>query len=292
MLTDIVPRPRVGTRAYKGRGSKANRVRTTGFKWADARIEGQIGYNDLVYLLSCHWGVPIFTSQTATWVPAADAAELPRSMSVQVGQASQAEKFAYGVIPELALRFNLTEPGLSGAMFGRKITESATLTATPTEIAPVPVSEVQWQVKVGTLADLSDLTLLTRVKEFEFRSSGKWTPGFYANQSQTSFTEEIENEHNIVMRLAFENNSVAAGYMTQFEAATALYLQLSAIGPGGAAAYQILLTAPVQFSDNDRDRADGIQRSVMSLEPIYKAAFNTTGGFIKMAITSDVTAIP
>lgn len=289
LMTRIMPQAMVPTQRYRGAGELFNRAMTIGYEHTEAALEGEAGYNDLVPLLSAHLKSATFSGRTATFTPSVNTANTIKTLSVEKGQAARAEKFAYGVVRDIQLRFTRTEVALGGAVFGRVLTEGATLSTATATLSPVPIAPNGWEVLVGTSADLSDLALLPRVLEAEFRSNNRWSPLFVANTTQASFAAEVERAPDAQARLVMEYDSTGSGYMTQLRASEVRYIRLRAVGPGGATQYSVLVDFPAVFVETNRGAGDDVSQIEYTVEPIFSSGF-ASGAAIRVTVVSDVTA--
>lgn len=289
--TMIRPSPATNVRAHRGVGSKVAQAATSGYRHTVAAVEGQANYNDLVYLLTALLGAGTFGTNTVTWVPSRSTALTPKPLTVEWGSAAQAEKFAYGMMESLKLRFTKTECAVTGQMFGRALSEAITLTASVPDLALVPIAETEWELYLGAAADLSDLALLTRVDEAELNFANVWMPRFFANQAQNSFTIPVEKAWQVTGSFQIEADATGNGFMTALLAGTGQFLRIKCTGPGGASAFGLAIDIPIFLMKSDRGDNEELGVNTYSFEARYVAAFNTTGGFLKVALTSDRTAL-
>lgn len=289
LSTRIMPQAVVPVQRYRGAGELFNRAATIGYEHTEAALEGEANYNELVPLFSGHYKSASFSGRSATFTPAVNAANAIKTLSVEVGQAARAEKFNYAVVRDIQLRFTRTEVALGGVMFGRSLSEGATLASVTATLSPVPIGPAAWEVQVGTSADLSDLTTLPRVFEAELRSNNRWSPLFAANISQGSFTAEVERAPEVQARLVMEYDSTGSGYMSLLRSNDVRYVRLRAIGPGGSTQYSLLLDFPAIFVETNRGAGDDVVQVEYTLEPIFASGF-ASGAALRATVVSDVTA--
>lgn len=289
LMTHITPQPVVPVMRHRGAGRLFNSAAVVGYERTEAALEGAAGYNDLVPLLAAHLKAAAFTGNAARFTPAVDTANTIKTLSVEVGQAERAEKFNYGVVRDLGLRFTRSEVSLSGALFGRTLTEGASLTSVTATLNPVPIGPASWEVYLGTSADLSDLALLTRVLECEWRSNGRWRPLDVANATLGTWTAPVELAPDMQFRLVVEHDAAGSGHMALLRAATARYFRIRSIGPGGTAAYMLTIDAPVQIVDAVRNVTDDVAATEYTLEPLVRSGF-VSGAALDVQVVSDHTA--
>lgn len=269
----------------EGAGSQDPVAAYVGHEWSSMAINGAMSYNDLSYLLGMHLqaGTP---GATFVFAPNSLGANTLKTMSIERGSSVRAEKAYYCFCPDLQLRFTLRECSVGGQIVGRARQEGATLTTTPTVIPPSPVGVKDWQVLVGANVDGSSATALTRCKEAEFNSQGKWAPGFFAVSGQDSFVAPIELKGNRVIRFGVEQDSEGAAFMADQRAANLKYVKIAAARSG--LALNIEAVGTIQESD-PRD-TDDLSMIYYEVKPQYNSGFNTTGGALKISVTGTISA--
>lgn len=155
----IDARPVVPTHPFRPMGSVAPSTLTIEKEYVTANYSGVQGYNSLIYPLNglikqITPSTPTSAVNTRLWSfkPSNFAPDTPATYTVEKGSSAGAERFAYGMFNSLALRWNRTEATLSGTMMGQALTESFTMTGSPTDIAPLPVDPRAVSVFVGNNA--------------------------------------------------------------------------------------------------------------------------------------------
>ena len=282
------PMPEIPVAQHRGAGAKANVAAVVGKEHTEQSFEGVLGFNELLFLLSAHLLVPSGpTANAFVFKPATFGPDTIKTFTVQTGSSAQAERFAYGFVPDVQMRFTLVENSLSGAVHGRGLEDDAALTANPTVIPHVPVPPKGWKVLVGEQADMSDLTELTRVLEFEFSSQGKWAGRPFADPTQGSFTTIVERAAELTAQLVLQHDSESAAFMDALRGGELRFLRLLATGPeiSPGVDYQLQIDFPFRFINNDRGEDEELATSTFDLEPAYDAGFDTSGGHLKITLT-------
>jgi len=149
-------RPNVPLTPYRPMGSVAPTTAIIQKEWASAAVEGVIGYNSIIYILNSlikqiSPSTPAGATLTRLWSfkPSNFAPDTPATYTVEKGSSAGAERFAYGMFTNLTQRWNRTEAALTSAMMGQALTESITMTGSPTDIAAAPVDPRSVSVFVG-----------------------------------------------------------------------------------------------------------------------------------------------
>lgn len=282
LCTSITPRPSSGiVRPFRPVGSKAPTTATRIKEMTEADIEGAIGYNDVVYLLASLLGAPSWGSGVATYMPAAFGADTPKGLTVEVGSAVRAEKFAYGLVTDLSFRFSQEDASLSGRMIGRNLQEGITMTPGPTELAEVPVDPDTVDILVG--ADVAGLAKITDCISAEFGISNRWGAHMPLDSAFDSYSDHIELAPELSASIVVEHDSVAAGYMADLRAKTLKVMRIKATGPEYTTGqnYEFQITFPFMFADNSRGDQGGMWGSTFNLIPMYD---NTFGGWVEFKV--------
>ncbi|HEU4752063.1 MAG TPA: phage tail tube protein [Armatimonadota bacterium] len=284
----IMPKPMVPVTQHRPQGSKYATAATVGKEHTEARFEGPINYEDLAYILASLLAASAYVSPF-TFTSALAGPDSIKTLSIEAGSNVRAEKFAYGVVSDLELKFTQQDATLSGQMFGRALTEGATLTASPTVLNNIVVNPKDVSVWVGdTVAGLAEVT---KFLEASVSLKGKLKPAFFFDSSQTSFTEPVELAPQLSAQVILEHNSVAAGYMADLRSAKQKFLRIKALGPvigAGPDQYTLQITMPFRFLENDRADSDDIWASTYNLGPDFETGL---GSPIEIALTNGLAGL-
>ena len=142
LATKIDPQTKTLNKAFGANGSRWNTVAVQEKEWTEAPVTQDIlCVTDLSYLLSMMFGMPSITipgggtlSREHLWNPPTWNAMIPKTFTVETGQAVQAMKFGYGVLTDIGIDFKRDGVSLSGAMIGQKATQGITMTPGVNEI--------------------------------------------------------------------------------------------------------------------------------------------------------------
>lgn len=245
----IDPQPKTDIKRYRGTGYKFGTVATLNKEWVEAGLSGPITYTEIVYLLSSLLDVATITTpdggtnaRTWTFTPSSTAADAPKTYTVEIGDATRAQEFAYGLVNALTLTFGRDGAELSGTMLGQALTDGITLTSNPTAIALVPVFPTHTVVKVAdTAAGLSGASALTRVVSAEWSMTDRYgTPSFL--DGTTTWGVHVETEPTAKMKLKLASDSTGMGLLTQMRAGSTKFISIKATGAIAEAAIPYSLT--------------------------------------------------
>lgn len=144
----IEPKPMTPIKPFRNQGSKFVTDTFNPKEWTQADVKGEACYKSLTWLFSCILTTAVVTtpgggtnSRLWTWTPNTYTEDTPVTLTVESGSSVGAERFNYGTLDTLAIRWTKDEVGISGSMFGQRLTEGATLTS-------VDQNQV-WHVDIG-----------------------------------------------------------------------------------------------------------------------------------------------
>lgn len=272
----IEPQIKTDIKKYKGSGYKFPSIATMNKEWVEAKLSGPITYTELIYLLSSILGTttPVAgtTDQTWTFEIDADGADVPKTFTVEWGDATRALEFAYGLVNDLTLSFDRDGCELSGTMLGQALTDAITLTPTPTVVALTPVFATHVAVQLAdTQAGLAAAADLLRVVSCEWALSDRFNPAFFLNAS-TDWTVHVEVEPKLAVKLKMEKDAAGMGLITQMRAGSTKFMCIEAIGSiiVGAIPYTLRIeTACKVTGDPTFSEEDGIECIEWNMEAFY-----------------------
>lgn len=251
---------------YRGTGYKFGTIASLNKEWVEAALSGPITYTEIVYLLSGLLDAATITtpgggttSRTWAFVPDTTAADAPKTFSVEIGDATRAQEFSYGLVNGLTLSFSRDGAEISGTMLGQALVDSATLTAGPTAVGLVPVLPTQTIVKVAdTAAGLSAASALTRAISAEWSMTDRYGTPFFLDGS-AAWGVHVEVEPSAKMKLKLAADATGMGLLTQMRAGSSKFVRIQATGSVIEAAITYALTidgackviGEPKFSDED-----------------------------------------
>lgn len=117
------------SKAIQPRGSKAAVGAVKLKEWSEGTVEGDVSYNDIIYLLSALFGQPVTTvpdgatnARLHTWLPSSFRPDEPITLTVEKGSFLGAERAVNVVVNGVTMTFNLEAAALSGDVFGKGVT--------------------------------------------------------------------------------------------------------------------------------------------------------------------------
>jgi hypothetical protein len=144
LATGMTIKPNVPVKPFTPLGSKYPTTATRAKEMTEGTYEGELAYNDIVYILSGLLeaeGISTPTNATLTrrWFynPAVLGPDDIRTYSIEMGSSVRAERTTYGLFDGTQLRITKDEAHISGSLFGQVMEEGITLSTGRNEIEQV-----------------------------------------------------------------------------------------------------------------------------------------------------------
>lgn len=151
------PDPNIPTTPYRPQGYVAPVTAVQGKESTAAAITGAMCYNDFSYLLSSllvkvNPTTPGGATNARRWTfsPGSTAPDTFASYTLQKGSSAGAEQMVGAVVNDLTMRWTERDAAITGNIMGQVLTESATLTGGPTDIAALPVDPKSVSIYIGS----------------------------------------------------------------------------------------------------------------------------------------------
>ena len=289
IMFDIGVTPEIKT--YRGSGYKHPSVSALNNEWVEATLSGPVTYNEIVYLFSSVLDVAAITDNTlttgeGTWVftPDPDGPDAPATFTVEQGSSVRVHEFSHGLVTALGLKFSGDGVELDGTMIGEALTDASALTASPTQLALVPVTRPQVKFYLDATWAALGTTALTRVFSAEWNLSDRHGP-VWALDGTSSYAATVETVPTLEVKLLLEADAVGMGLLTNMRANTSRFLRIEAIGPviDGIIFHKMTIDTALKVTNVDKfSDEDG----VYAIEWTFEAFLDPTGGDVY-----DVTVI-
>lgn len=288
--------------------SEVNMFRPTGLKFATTQVltkesatvdmeSDSPTYEEIIYPLTGAAGGAISTTQvmdgvTPTgayeWVftPAGTAADSPKTYTLEHGQSGvQAEKYAHVLFNEVSLDIDRGSLSLGGSAIAQRMVGTITPTpalALPSALTPINPASVSVYFADNT-TDLGGVSgtgvLLNRVISANPSIGDRYTPAWFLNAADVSFTTWVENADGASSELALtvEADTQGMAWLARFRAGTTHFVRIEAKGPNiYNAGLQPNLTYLLQWdmavkveSVDGYSDEDGIYAIPWTLRPVY-----------------------
>lgn len=278
----IQPTNKAEVKLFRPMGSKFQTVATLNKEWSEASIGGPVSYTDLVYALcSCVVNVAPTGTTAKTWIfsPALSAADTIKTLTVESGDATRAQKFTYGIVNSLGLKFSRTGNEISGSMIGKAATDGITLTATPTDVALIPVMPTQVTYKLAdTQAGLAGASVIPNIIDSEWSLSGRFAPAWFMDGT-TTFASHVETEPELSVKFRMEADATALGLLTTMRAGSTKFLRISATGAliSGSDYYSLTIDTALKMTEpTSYEDVDGVYAYGWSASGVYDSTWTKT----------------
>lgn len=253
-LGSLIITPSINTEAELNRpeGLKFPTTQTLNREWATADISGQPTYEEVIIPLSGAIDVAtvsqVMDGVTPTgayeWVftPDSAGADAPKVFTLERGQDGvNVEKFAHLLIAGFGLDLSRSAVSMSGSAFARPAVRGTSLTPAldvPTALTPmtpgsfcVYMATTRAGLESGGSSDPAKR--LTRVISFNPAIEDRYTPAWFVNCVEPSFTTWVENADGVggSINLTAEADTVGMGLLDNIRAGDTLHVRLESKGP-------------------------------------------------------------
>lgn len=264
-------------------------------EWTELSIDGGLTYTEIVYLLAGILKKVTPTGTTAkTWVfdPSSTAADAIATYTIEQGDSTRARKAALGLVSELSLSFSRSEITVGGSMLAGQMQDNITLTASPTEIALVPVLGTEVSIYLAnSAAALAGASALLRPISVEWSLSNRFGPAWYLNQ-QLGFNAYVELEPSLTVSLQLASDAEGMALLTAMRAGSTQYLRIEAVGPqigAGPDTYKLTLDTAVKVMDiGDFSDVEGVEAIQWEFEGFHATDL---GGAVKATVINELAAL-
>lgn len=282
---------------FRPQGQKFNTLGALGKETSGGDISGVLSYTDFVYLMAgaIAYAAPAQQAATAAykWTAAmAQAVEdAIKTYTIEIGGTVRAHKFVHGMINNLGYTVNRDEASVKGSVIGRAISDGITMTATPTDIALLPVLPTAFDVWMDPTSVALGTTKMTRVFDIDFETGDRFEPVWAIDSAQNSFVTYVEKAPE--PKLSFKMAADAAGMalLTNMRAGTKTFIRIKAVGPLIASTYyntfQHDLCCIVSNAEKFEDQ-DGVYAIGWEFTPTYDATWQKAFEF---QVTNTLTTL-
>lgn len=290
----ITPTVQVDIAKYRASGFKFPTVQALNREWVEASISGPITYTEIVYLLASILKnvTPSGVGPEKTWVfdPASAAADDVATYTVEYGSATRAEKFTYGLVSALTMRFNNNGAELDGTILGQAIQDNITLTATPTTVDLVPVTRPHVTLKLAdTHAGLDAAQAISYGFSVEWSLTNRFSP-IWALTGSTDWNEHVEIEPQLQVRLLIQADATGMGLLTHMRNGSYQFLRIGCTGPNvDTEPHELKIDTALKVMDVSDPRD---QEGVAAAEWTFAGFHDPTwGAATEVTVVNELTAL-
>jgi len=294
MATSLVPSIKTDSKVFTPQGNKYPTFAVLNKEWSEYKIEGDITYTDIVYLLSSLISAPTPVQQGGTaaykWTFTSNSAseDTAKTFTVEQGDANTAWRSAGVRVSGLSLSFSREETKLSGDAVGLALETGITKTSSPSEIAAKVVLPTQLKLYMAdTQSGLSSPTEITRGFALEWSLTDKSKLIWPIGQNPVA----IESTPKIGATLSVATDTVGVGFITTMRNGATKWFRIKATGDLIASTYYytVQIDFPAMISDvTDFGDSDGIYVVKYALQGVHDS---TWGKSFQVDITTTLTAL-
>lgn len=283
------------TKTFRSQGYKPNTASQILKDFGSGTMSGPLNYTEIIYPLNSMVTGVITTpgggtaSRDHTFTPAGIGADAFKTFTIQEGDAAAATQMANAIFTEFSLTTDLSTAEVSGAVLGTSPT-TATLTATPTAIAllPVNIREIDLYMDVSFAA--LGTTKISDASSAEFAISNKYGLKWVLNTTHTSFKDTVELAPSLSFSFTTEHNAQSRTLYDALATNPTKYFRLKVTGPiiEGAIPYKFQMDIAANVTATAQTDADGVWSYKYDCAPIYTSTFP---GAWAVVVTNTLTAL-
>lgn len=207
------------------------------------KVTGVGDFSTIAYILAGHWGSgspalhsPSTTAYDFTWTPALTGKYIDTALSydIQAGDATDAEEYLFALFNGFQYSFSRTqEITWEAELMMQALADSITKTASPTFLAPVPMTGAMANLYLDSTSGGLGTTLLSdSVLSFQYKADPYFKAYWPVNRANASFADAIDIAKKHVITLKLEASSAAIAYKASYLAPGArAYLRVDVQGP-------------------------------------------------------------
>jgi len=222
---------------FRPDGHKFNALAENNAEWTGFDISGKPTYTEICWLLAPMFGNPSPSSsgvavKTRVYSMSDTALLSPTTLTIEKGGSVRAQKLAYGVLTDLGMSITRANGlSLTGQGIGQLMSDGITKTASPSDVALVPMMGKHFDLYIDATAAGLGTTKMLRAFKVEPSLAGVFGPIWAINSASTSFTGVVDLAPTTGMKLTVEADAAGMAYLTQFRAGTIIFPRLKATGP-------------------------------------------------------------
>lgn len=230
------------TKQYRGTGRQYPSASSLLTEMSEGKLSGDGDFAQGVYILSSLFGsgAPALHGASTTaydwkWTPplVGSYAANAKSFTVQMGDSSDAEQYAYTVFTGFGYSFGRKqEVQFTAELMSQTFTDGVTLTASPTVVEQLPMVGAQFNLYLDTSSAGIGVTQLTDPMKVDFKASGYYDGYWPVNRANASFTSILDKEKKNELKIKLQANSTAIAIKgTYLETGTRCYIRVDGVGP-------------------------------------------------------------
>lgn len=270
---------------FRPMGSKFSTSAPQGKEWTENKITGVGSYTELLWFLSSILVAPgapstvDTTGKSWTLSPSPTVEDTPKTFTVEQGGAVRAHKFAYGIVTDLEFKINRETFDVSGTMMGQQITDSITMTGSPTTPPEVEILPKEVDFFIDPTFGALGTTKQTRVLEITMTIGNRWGPLWVINSANASYVAHVELVPNVELKVLQEADTQGMDDLVNLRANTTMFARLLGTSSvlAGSTTQKYTLTWDMAIKVKDVapfSDQDGVYAVEWTYEVVYDSGYN------------------
>ncbi|MDE1904956.1 MAG: hypothetical protein KGH75_00715 [Rhodospirillales bacterium] len=209
--------PKIATKQFRGTGRQHPSASAVLTEYAGGKISGSLDFAQSVYPLSSLFGAATITTHSGAttvkdwkWTPALTGsyAANAKTFTLQNGEASDAEQYAYAVFTAFGYNFTRKqEAQITSDWISQSFTDGVTLTASPTTVAQYPATGADFNLYLDSTSAGIGTTQLLDPLNVAWTAGPFYDPYWPINRTNASFTSIIDKEKKQELKVKLQGNS-------------------------------------------------------------------------------------
>ena len=286
LAVSVQPAIKAEVKTFRPLGQKYNTLAVLGKEYVEAKLMGDLAYNDLTYLLASALSYAAPTQIIPTTGLAYEWAHEPnqsdvdtiKTFTIESGASVRAGKFSYGLVNEIGYKITREEATLSGSMLGQLYTDGITLTTSPTDVALKPVIPNTVDIFLDTTGAGIGTTKLLRALEADFKLSNIYGQVWPLNSANTSWAAHVETAPKAELKLLLEADADGMALLTDMRAGSKVFVRVKATGADidpSANPYSFQHDLALEVTDVSEFKDDG---GIYAIEWTFEVSYDATWG--------------
>ena len=233
---------KAATKQFRGTGRQYPSASSLLTEYSTGKISGPGDFAQLIYPVSSVYGgtTPALHGASTTaydwiWKPplTGSYAALAKTYTVQMGDSSDAEQYAFSVFSGWGYSFGRKqEVTISGDLMAQTFTDGISLTASPTEVEQLPMVGAQFNLYLDSTSAGIGGTQLVDPMKVDFKASGYYDAYWPINRANTSYTNILDKEKKNELKITLQANSTGIAVKGNYlETGARAYVRVAGVGP-------------------------------------------------------------
>lgn len=231
----IKPAIKPEVKVFRPTSRKYPSTSALGKEFSEFDVEGQATYSEIIYALASAFATATpsssgLTTKEWTIMPPLGGAANTAFYTIEHGDPTWAEKFAYCFFNSFGAKYNRDEVTIEGSMLGQKVTTGVTMTASPTAIPLEPILGNQINMYLDTTSANLGITQLLKVIGAEWKWDDIFGTFWPLNRANSSFASHVDLAPKAMLKFLLEADTVGLGFLDALRSAATRFIRLDALG--------------------------------------------------------------